>query len=138
MTRMAVVLMTLVLGATFITGASAAQDRYRGVSAFQLPIRVAKLDGSPWGIAVDYSPILKPESRQPVFQTAAELVFFFRKQDAAVQENGIWIVVTHPDAYSDKEKALLEDVKSMSRREKIPLFICRAAQLPNGWQRFDR
>jgi hypothetical protein len=87
---------------------------------------------------VDYSPLLKLEAHQPVFQSAADLLSYFRKQDAAVQENGIWIVVTHPDAYSETEKALVEDVKSMCRREKIPLFICRAMNLPNGWVRFDR
>ena len=57
--------------------------------------------------------------------------------DRAVQQNGIWVVVTHPDAYSEPEKALLEALKALCRKEKIPLFIARAAQLPHGWQRYD-
>jgi hypothetical protein len=87
---------------------------------------------------VDYSPRLKHESSRPVLQRSADLLSFVRKQDAAVQSNGVWIVITHPDAYSEEEKALLEDVKSMCRTEQIPLFICRASQLPNGWSRYDR
>jgi hypothetical protein len=60
------------------------------------------------------------------------------KQDKSVQENGVWIVVTNPDAYSDSEKALLEDVKAACRRAKIPVFICRASELPSGWKRYDQ
>jgi hypothetical protein len=51
--------------------------------------------------------------------------------------NGIWIVTTHPDAYSEEEKGLLEEVKAICRKENIPLFLCRASQLPNGWIRSD-
>jgi len=66
------------------------------------------------------------------------MLSFIRKQDAGVQGNGLWIVTTNPDAYSEAEKTLLENVKSMCRQEKIPLFICRASELPNGWARFDQ
>jgi hypothetical protein len=72
-----------------------------------------------------------------VLQTAAEVVAYVRKQDQSVQQNGLWIVTTNPEAYSEDETSLLENVKSMCRREKIPLFICRASQLPNGWTRAD-
>lgn len=70
-------------------------------------------------------------------QSAEEVWEFVHKQDHAVQQNGIWIVVTHPEAYSASEHALLEAVKAMCRQKKIPLFIARAAQLPHGWQRYD-
>jgi hypothetical protein len=103
-----------------------------------LPKRVADIGRRPWGFTVDYSPHLKTESNRVVLQTVAEVLSFVRKQDAGVQENGLWIVTTSPDAYSADEKRLLEEVKSLCRREKIPLFICRASQLPDGWTRFDR
>lgn len=138
MTRMTAALAALLIGAAAFAPNVAAQERTQGVSVHMLPKRVADLGGGPWGFTVDYSPRLKAQARRLVLQTEADLLSFIRKQNTDVQENGLWIVVTNPDAYSDEEKALLERVKSMCRREEIPLFICRASQLPNGWVRFDR
>jgi hypothetical protein len=103
-----------------------------------LPKRVADIGGMPWGFAVDPSPRLKAESQRSALQTSAALLSFIRKQDTGVQRNGLWIVTTNPDAYSEAEKTLLEAVKSMCRLEGIPLFICRASEMPNGWTRFDQ
>jgi hypothetical protein len=103
-----------------------------------LPKRVAEIGGMRWGFSVDPSPRLKAEPSPVVLQSAADLIAYFRKQDAGVQQNGVWIVITNPAAYSEQELALLEGVKSACRRERIPLFICRAAELPNGWTRFDQ
>ena len=36
------------------------------------------------------------------------------------------------------ELAQLEQLKSLCRAGKIPLFICRASQLPDGWVRYDQ
>ena len=102
-----------------------------------LPKRVARISGKPWGFFVDYSPKLKAEAAQAVIQTSEGLLAYVLKQDAAVQANGVWIVMTNPDAYSDEEMTLLDEVKSLCRREKIPLFICRASELPHGWKRYD-
>jgi hypothetical protein len=136
MNRIAIVLLALLVGAGLV--AAKAQVRSQGISVHMLPKRVADIGGRPWGFTVDYSPNLKTESSPVTIQTVAEVLSFVRKQDAGVQENGLWIVTTSPDAYSADEKRLLEEVKSMCRREKIPLFICRASQLPDGWSRFDR
>lgn len=102
-----------------------------------LPKRVADLGAKKWGLVVSYAEYLKPEKVQPVLQSTTEFLAFVRKQDRPVQEHGVWIVTTHPDAYSEPEKKLLEDIKALSRRERIPLFIARGSQLPNGWQRYD-
>ena len=121
------------------TNAAVGQERSQGVSLHMLPKRVALIMGKPWGLTVDPSPKLLSESQQPTIQTTAELLSYVRKQNTAVQENGVWIVTTNPDAYSDAEKALLEEVKSMCRREKIPLFVCRGSEIAaNGWVRFDK
>jgi hypothetical protein len=136
MNRITTVLLALLLSAGLV--AANAQERSQGISTHMLPKRVADIGGNPWGFTVDYSQRLKPESHPVTLQGVAEVLSFVRKQDAGVQENGLWIVTTHPDAYSEDEKRLLEEVKSMCRREKIPLFICRASQLPNGWMRFDQ
>jgi hypothetical protein len=130
--------MTLIVSVTLFASIAAAQERSQGISVHMLPKRVAGIGGMAWGFTVDYSPRLKAESPWPVLQTVEAVRSFIRKQDAGVQRNGLWIVTTHPDAYSEAEKALLESVKSMCRQEGIPLFICRASQLPNGWVRFDQ
>jgi hypothetical protein len=138
MSRIAAFLMTLVVSVTLFVSASSAQERSQGISVHMLPKRVADIGGMAWGFTVDPSPRLKAASPRPILQTAEDILSFIRKQDTAVQENGLWIVMTNPDAYSETEKTLLENVKSMCRQERIPLFICRASELPNGWARFDQ
>ena len=86
---------------------------------------------------MEHATQLKPESEQPVLQTPQEFFAFVRRQDTEVQANGVWIVVSHPDAYSDPEKVLLDQIKVLCRKEKIALFICRASELPDGWKGFD-
>jgi hypothetical protein len=130
--------MAVVLCFTLLPSVAASQERTRGISVHMLPKRVADLGGTPWGFSVDYSPRLKHESQQPVLQTVEAVLSFVRKQDSGVQENGLWIVTTNPDAYSETEMALLEGVKFMCRQKAIPLFICRASELPYGWKRFEQ
>jgi hypothetical protein len=98
------------------------------------PTIVADAGQQRWAFSVDYSPFLRPELAEPVLQTAEELRRFFRNQDKSVQDNGIWIVTTQPDAYSDGEKQLLENVKSLCTEQHIPLFIARASELADGWR----
>lgn len=112
-------------------------ERAQGISMHMLPKRVADLGQRKWGFVVAYARTLKPEQEQPVLQTPQEVLAFVRKQDSSVQENGVWIVTTHPDAYSESEIQLLEDIKLLSRRERIPLFVARGSQLPDGWRRYD-
>lgn len=114
-----------------------APERSKGVSVHMLPKRVADLGQKKWGFVVAYAEYLRPEQSEPVLQTPNDVFAFIRKQDRSVQGNGIWVVTTHPDAYSDQEKKLLDDIKTLSRREKIPLFIVRGSELPNGWRRYD-
>jgi hypothetical protein len=122
----------------FAQSVQAAPERTKGISVHMLPKRVADIGGQKWGFSVDLTDHLKPESHQPVLQTPKEFLEFVRKQDSQVQENGVWIVVSHPDAYTDAEKALLEDIKSLCQKEKIALFVCRASELPDGWKRYDQ
>ena len=102
-----------------------------------LPKRVADLGGKKWGLVVTYADYLKPEPEEPVLQSANEVLVFVRKQTPEIQENGVWIVTTHPDAYSSPEKQVLEDIKALCRKEHIPLFVVRGSELPNGWKRYD-
>jgi hypothetical protein len=112
-------------------------DRAKGISMHMLPKRVADISGDPWGLTVSYAKYLAPEPAQPVVQSAAEFLTYVRKQSSTVQSNGVWIVTTDPDSYSHTEKALLEEIKSLCRKEGIPLFIARGSELPGGWRRYD-
>jgi hypothetical protein len=112
-------------------------DRANGISMHMLPKRVAELSGKNWGFVVSYANYLKPEQSQPVLQSTSEFLAYVQKQDKAVKANGVWIVITHPDAYSPEETKLLDDTKALCRKEQIPLFVARGSQLPNGWQRYD-
>lgn len=127
----------LLLLVAALAAIAAAPERSKGISMHMLPKRVAELGGQKWGFVVTYAEYLKPEKEQPVLQSSSEFLSFVRKQEKGVQANGVWIVVTHPDAYSEPEKALLEEIKNLCRKEAIPLFIARGSQLPNGWQRYD-
>lgn len=113
-------------------------ERSKGISIHMLPKRVADLGGQKWGLAVTYAKYLKFEGNAPTLQSTKEFLSFVRQQDKEVQENGVWIVITDPDAYSAPEKALLEDVKVLCQKEFIPLFVCRGVDLPNGWKRYDK
>jgi hypothetical protein len=126
--------------AAFGQQASAAvtPDRAKGISLHMLPKRVADLGPMQWGLVVSHAGDWKPEKKPIVFQTTQQILDFVRAQSEEVQANGAWIVVTNPAAYSDDEKQFLEEIKAVCRREKIPLFICRGADLPNGWKRYDQ
>jgi hypothetical protein len=104
-------------------------QRSQGISMHMLPKSVADISGTKWGLTVDRSSV--------VIQTAQEFQAFYSKQSPAVQENGVWIVTTNPDAYSDEEKSFLEEIKRLCGKEKIPLFVARASELPNGWKRYE-
>ena len=134
--RTARVLLLLLISAVAFAADNPQRDS--GMSMHFLPKRVADISGQRWGLSVDYRPYLKPESAQPVLQSANEVIAFADKQEATVRQNGVWIVTTHPDAYSEAEQKLLEDVKTECKRHKLPLFITRASELPNGWHRFDQ
>ncbi|MBI5524163.1 MAG: hypothetical protein HY910_16180 [Desulfarculus sp.] len=113
-------------------------ERGRGISMHMLPMRVAELGGRKWGLMVAHAPYLQREKAQPVLQSTAEFLAYVRRQEPQVQGHGVWIVVTHPDAYSPPEKQLLEDIALLCRRERIPLFVARGSQLPQGWRRLDQ
>ncbi len=125
-----------VLGVAVLLTAST-PERAQGISMHMLPKSVAELSGGKWGLTVARSNLLKVKSGPEVIKTAAEFLDFVRKQDLSVQENGVWIVTTNPNAYSDSEKTFLEQVKALCMKEKILLFVARASELPDGWKRYE-
>jgi hypothetical protein len=115
-------------------------ERSKGISMHMLPKAIADL-GEPkmkWGLIVRPAKHLKAEKGRPVLQTTDEFLGFVRKQSSAVQAHGVWIVTTNPEAYTAPETKLLDDIKALCRKEKIPLFVVRGSELPNGWKRYDK
>jgi hypothetical protein len=53
----------------------------------------------------------------------------------SIKEHGIWIVLTNPVSYSEPEMQKLGILVDSCKKKQIPLFTCRAADLPNGWTR---
>ena len=125
----------LVLG-TFAVAAP--PERAKGISMHQLPKGVADLGGRKWGLTVTPTRLLSADAGSVTLQTPDEFLAFVQEQSASVKENGVWIVATHPDAYSEQEKDFLNQVIAMCEKNGIPLFVTRAAELPNGWKRYPQ
>jgi len=126
-----------VLAATFAVAVTT-PERSKGISLHMLPKSVADLGGHKWGLTVTPSAYLTSDASYTTLQTVSEFLAFVEKQSKPVQENGVWIVTTHPDAYTEQEHAFLKDVIAACIKARIPLFISRASELPNGWKRYDQ
>jgi hypothetical protein len=100
-------------------------DRAKGLSAHMLPDRVAQIDGRNGGFTVG----------SETYPDAAKLVAHFRTLSPAAQENGVWVVTTHPSAYSLAEHEKLRALVTLCQQQKIPIFTCRGSELPGGWKR---
>jgi hypothetical protein len=123
-----------------VTSAVAAgnPERSKGISLHMLPKGVADLGGHKWGLTVTPSAYLTSDASSTTIQTVNEFLAFVQKQNKSVLENGVWIVTTHPDAYTQPEKNFLDQVIATCVKEKILLFVARASELPNGWKRYDQ
>lgn len=83
---------------------AATPERSKGISMHLLPKRVADLDGSKWGLTVAAADDLTSDAASTTLQTGTEFRSFVRKQSSTVEQNGVWIVVTDPEAYSNKSR----------------------------------
>lgn len=81
--------------------------------------------------------IISIEDKQKAFATAEELIKFFLNQNKVMQDNGIWLVVTNPDAYSKEEKEMLNKLEGLCKLNNIILFEARGMNLPEGWERIN-
>jgi hypothetical protein len=115
---------------TLAVCAASEPDRAKGLSVHMLPDRVAQIDRGHGGFtARDAS------GAESSYVDAKQLVAFFQTLPAPTQENGIWVVTTHPSAYSDSERAKLKALIALCDEKKIPVFTCRGSELPSGWKR---
>ena len=128
---------TFLIGSLFISVSHAIEpERSKGISVHALPERIAKISGRPWGFEVAYAPNLKPEPGQPYLQSVKDVLDYVRKQNPSVIKNGLWVVTTHPSAYSKKENDLHKQVKAALPKENIPLFWARGSEIKKGFKRY--
>jgi hypothetical protein len=69
--------------------------------------------------------------------TATGLIEKIKNQPAGMQENGIWLVYSNPDAYTDLDRSEQNKLKDLAKENGIPFFEARASELPNGWRRIN-
>jgi hypothetical protein len=122
----------LVIILTSIPLLSDEPTRKGGLSAHLQPDRIGRMMGETGGF--DVRPHHDIEERR-LFPTAKELFIFFKKRPSQVQANGIWVVMTHPSAYSEDELKQLDILADLCKAEDVPLFVARASELPDGWKR---
>lgn len=112
--------------------------RALGVGAHWLPQRIATLMNSPAGLVIRKSPHLRAIAEpEVVLSTVASTRAFLQAQEATVSQQGLWIVTTHPSAYSADERAFMERLHDAVLAAGIPFFVCRGSALPDGWVRLD-
>jgi len=118
--------------ATLAVCCASEPGRAKGLSVHMLPDRVAQIDGGRGGFtARDAS------GTESIYTDAKQLVAFFQTLPAATQENGIWVVTTHPSAYSSAEHEKLHALLELCRQKNVPVFTCRGSDLPGGWKRSE-
>ena len=123
-------ILLLLLTATFLIAEE--PTRADGLSVHMLPDRVAEIGGGHGGFTVTDP---TTHQRGSTCTQPEELLAYFQHLAAPIQQNGIWIVTTHPDSYSDSENARLKSLISLCVEKKIPVYTCRGSELPKGWQR---
>ena len=111
---------------------AAEPTREAGLSVHMLPDRVAKISGERGGFTVT-DPTTK--AKGSTYGDPKELLAYVQGLPATIQQNGIWVVTTHPTSYSEPEQAKLKELITLSTDKKIPVFTCRGSELPNGWKR---
>jgi hypothetical protein len=118
--------------ATLAMCAASEPDRAKGLSVHMLPDRVAQIDGRHGGFTARDA-----NGTESTYVDGKQLVAFFQTLPPATQENGIWVVTTHPSAYSPAEHEKLRALLELCRQKNIPVFTCRGSELPGGWKRSE-
>jgi hypothetical protein len=136
MKHIALILTNLLIFATVALAAE--PQRAGGLSVHLLPKRVAEISKTTAGFTISQLGTTKPPKGTPTMETAQALVDYFKKQSPEIQQNGLWVVTTHPDSYTEAETKNLDKLKEICTKDKIPLFTCRGSELPDGWKRQDK
>ncbi|GEM_PF-4396065 len=109
------------------------QNRERGVSVYLVPEnvekKVEKKTIQRFIIASSKNPGIEGSS-----QTAEALMANLLKSYRGNLKYGIWLVLTNPISYSEKDDQEKANLEALAHKHKIPLYVCRGMNLPNGWK----
>ena len=109
------------------------QNRERGVSVYLVPENVDKMVEKKsvrrFIIASSKNPGIEGAA-----QTAEDLVGNLLEAYHEELTYGMWLVLTNPNSYSEKDSQEKANLEALARKHKIPLFVCRGMDLPNGWK----
>jgi hypothetical protein len=73
-----------------------------------------------------------------VAHSASEFVTRYRRLSLELQQCGIWLRLQENDPYSPEEKRMLEELKTLCSKHKLPLFIHTGQEVvTDDWQRFS-
>ncbi len=113
--------------------AAAEPKREDGLSVYFMPERLAKMRSDK---AAGFQVTGRHQSKEKkVYATAEELLQFLKTLAPSVRENGVWVVTSAPNAYAEGELKALDRLKELCAQNSAPLFVSRAADLPNGWKK---
>lgn len=113
-------------------------ERSKGISIHLTPERVVQManDKSVQRFIVMF------EDQEGTYRAedseAGPLIEHIKSLPQEFQQNGIWLVLTHPDSYTDRDRAELSELERLAQENGIPLFESRASELPNGWRRVEK
>ena len=141
MKKIIIAIILIILGSTsylFYSTKFSMPKRAYGLSAHWLPERIAAQDESGQAQAGFLSSFRTEDGEiaRKLFKTPEDLILAFQSFPLSFRRNGIWLIITHPGTYSAKELETKEELIKLCRKNKIPLFICRGKDLPNGWKRY--
>jgi hypothetical protein len=108
---------------TLAVCAAGEPERAKGFSVHMLAGRAAQIDGSHGGFTAKAA-----DGTESTYADAKQLVAFFQTLSAPTQENGIWVVTTHPSSYSESERTTLKALITLCDEKKIPVFTCRGSE----------
>ena len=96
-----------------------------GTTVYFVPKQHAKADYGDHGFVAFVLQQTDENNIKPTFtaHSAAEFVRRYRRLPGELQQYGIWLTLWQGDPYSPEEKAMLEELKALCSKHKLPLFI---------------
>lgn len=126
-----------IAGYVSVWAESLTPQRQKGISAYLNPEHIVKQ------VNLEHIQrfVVKSSDGESVIaydSTAEGLIKQIKNQSPEIQSNGLWLVITNPDSYSPNDLKELEKLDELTEKSKIPYFVCRGSELPNGWQEKKR
>jgi hypothetical protein len=115
-------------------------NEYLGTAVYFVPKERADIDFGRLGhgFVTLVLQLVDENDIKPTFiaHSAAQFISHYRRLPRKLQQYGIWLSLQAGDPYSAEEKAMLEELKALCAKHRLPLFI-HVGREDGGWQRFS-